>query len=67
MSNLIGSKVSVIRKDGIEICGTLQYIGYNEYFPNLGLHCTISGLPFIEINTINDINKIKEITKIVKK
>lgn len=48
-----GQWVCVIRKtDGVEICGTLDWVGYNEHFPSWGLSCTISRLPGIQIESL---------------
>ena len=38
----IGKKVCVTRKsDGVEICGILTFVGYNEHFPSWGLHLSL--------------------------
>jgi len=48
-----GQWVCVIRKDdGVKICGTLDWVGYNEHFPSWGLCCTISRLPGIKIESL---------------
>ena len=51
-----GRWVCVIRKtDGVEICGTLDWVGYNENFPSWGLVCTISRLPAVQIESLDSI------------
>jgi hypothetical protein len=52
----IGKKVCVTRKsDGVEICGILTFVGYNEHFPSWDLHCTVDRMPGIQIDSIESI------------
>lgn len=61
MRPFIGKRVCVNRKfDGLEICGTLDWVGYNEHFPSWGLVCTVSRMPAIEIESLLSISLCDE-------
>ena len=55
MSHVIGSKVRVTDVHGKIHRGTLDFVGTNELFKSWGLHVTVSRVPGIKINSVNDI------------
>ena len=59
-----GQWVCVTSKDGVEICGTLDWIGYNEHFPKWGLNCTISRMPGIQIESLLKLRLVGDRPKI---
>lgn len=63
----LGKRVCVTRKgDGIVICGSLDWVGYNEHFPNWGLVCTVGRMPAIQIESLLSI-ELQEDRSIFKK
>lgn len=57
---VLGHKVEVIDVNGKKHYGTLDFVGYNSFFPKWGLVCTISRTPQIFIKSINDIKIIED-------
>lgn len=58
--HILGKRVKVKDKKGEEHFGILQFVGESEFFPSLGLVCTISRQPHIQINSIIDIVLLEE-------
>jgi len=58
MVHMLGTRVKVkCVRSGNEICGKLEFVGYNSNFPSWGLHCTVSRMPGIHINSVADIQE----------
>lgn len=60
LNHILGKRVKVKDKQGKEWFGDLQFVGTNDWFPQWGLHCTVSRVPQIEINSIMDITLLEE-------
>ena len=60
LDHILGSKVKVKDIIGQVHRGELQFVGTNELFPSWGLHCTVSRVPAIMINSVNDITLLDE-------
>lgn len=57
LDHIIGQEV-IVKSKGKSHKGILQFVGTNPVFPKLGLHCTVSRVPLITIDSINDIELI---------
>lgn len=60
LTHILGKRVKVKDKKGEEHFGILQFVGESEFFPQIGLCCTISRQPHIQINSILDIVLLEE-------
>ena len=60
LDHISGKQVKVKDVSGKVHRGELQFVGTNELFPSWGLHCTISRVPVIMINSVNDIVLLEE-------
>lgn len=61
LDHIIGKRVEVKDKLGKVHRGVLNFIGTNSLFPSWGLHCTISRMPRIKINSINDLVLLEKV------
>jgi len=59
---LLGKWVLVKTDKGVEVGGTLDFLGYNKNFPSWGLQATVSRMPIQNVS-LNNIKILDDKTK----